>query len=745
LISSTLVILMNRSALTRGIVAALAVAACAMPTDVRAQNQRPTIGVAFGGGSARGIAHIGVIRWFEEHRIPIDVAAGTSMGGLVGGAYATGMSADELRTLIEETDWDVMFGSSSFPFKNIRRKEDERAYPSRLEFGLKRGIVAPTSLNNGQQVDLLLARIAGAYYAIDRFDELPTPFRVVALDLRTAERVVLDRGSLADAMRATMSLPGIFPPTRIGEWVLVDGGTVDNVPADVVREMGATVAIAIDVGFVEKSTVDFSLFGLLGGTVDAMMRGNTRRALASADHIISVDVASFGSLDWRRSADLIERGYQAADRMSADLVKYALSEADWQVWVESRKSRRRTSLPQPQYLSTAGLTPTDAALARRSLAPLIDKPFNIPALQHELAKLSGLDRYQTINWQVIGPPGREGLLVRAREKTFAPPFLMLGVNLENTTSDQFTAQLAARYLAFDVGGSGAELRIDGAVGSNPSIGAAWYRPITRSRVFGRLYTGSQKQAFNFFVDDNIVASYTERRLFAGGDVGVNTGRVSEVSGGIVVGRLDASVQSGDPGLPELNGLESLVRLRWVFDGQDSPVVPSRGVRLDARAWYYLQSPEATGVDLSNDGVTQAAVSLSSVWTKRRLNRLFLVTAGGTSFDGDPLPTEQFTVGVPFLLDAFTVGERRGNNFAVVTAGVLRQIFRLPDFLGGPMFAGLWLENGTIFNDPSEAEWDSQLGAGAIMDTLVGPVLIGVGVGLNGGGWRTFFGVGQIFR
>src|SRR6187399_459408 len=118
-----------------------------------AQPARPTVGVAFGGGSARGLAHIGVIQWFEEHHVPIDVAAGTSMGGLVGGAFATGMSAAELKTLILTTDWDMMFGSSSFQFKNIRRKEDARSYPSRLEFGLKGGLSAPTSLNDGQQVD----------------------------------------------------------------------------------------------------------------------------------------------------------------------------------------------------------------------------------------------------------------------------------------------------------------------------------------------------------------------------------------------------------------------------------------------------------------------------------------------------------------------------------------------------------------------------------------------------------------
>ena len=151
-----------------------------------AQTTRPVIGVAFGGGSARGIAHIGVIQWFEENHIPIDTAAGTSMGGLIGGAFATGMSAAELRAFILGTDWDVMFGSSSFPFKNLRRKEDARTYPSRLEFGLKGGIVPPTAFNDGQQVDLLLARITAPYYGWRASTICRRRSACVAVDLRSA-------------------------------------------------------------------------------------------------------------------------------------------------------------------------------------------------------------------------------------------------------------------------------------------------------------------------------------------------------------------------------------------------------------------------------------------------------------------------------------------------------------------------------------------------------------------------------
>jgi NTE family protein len=722
----------------------LVVVCLAGRAPVHAQTGRPVLGVAFGGGSARGLAHIGVIQWFEEHHIPIDVAAGTSMGGLVGGAFATGMSAAELRELIEGTDWDVMFGSSSFPFKNLRRKEDARSYPSRLEFGLKGGIVPPTSLNSGQQVDLFIARIAAPYFALDRFDDLPTPFRMVAVDLVKGEKVVLDRGSFGRAMRATMSLPGIFPPVDMDGRVLVDGGALNNIPADVVREMGATVVIAISVGYAPAKKIDYSLFGLMGGTLDAMMAAGTRQALLAATHTINVDVEGFGSLDWRRAGALIERGYKSAERMRDDLLKYSVSESEWQAWLQARAARRRTTLPTPHFLATAGLAPTDARFARATLEKHVGKPVDLPALDKDLTKLSGLDRYEAINWQFAGPSGQEGLLVRAREKPYAPPFMMLGFTLENTASEDFRAQLAARYLAFDVGGSGAELRIDGVIGSDPSIAAVWQRPLGGSPLFVRPYAAATKTAFDVFFEDRIVAIYSERRLFVGGDVGINLSRISEVAAGLRWARLDTTVDAGDPDLPELTGLETLAQARWVVDGQDSPVVPSRGTRAGVVFKHYLESPDVGGFDRTNDGVTQLEGFASTFWTHRRLNRAFLLLSAGTSFDGKPLPTSQFSLGQPLRLDAFGVGERRGDHYGVATVGYLRQLARLPDFMGGPIFAGVWFENGSAFNSDEDADLNSHAGVGILMDTLVGPVLAAVTFGFDGG-WRTLFGVGRVFR
>ena len=709
-----------------------------------AQTPRPTIGVAFGGGSARGIAHIGVIQWFEEHHVPIDLAAGTSMGGLVGGAFATGMSAAELRALITGTDWDLMFGSSSFEFKNIRRKEDARSYPSRLEFGLKRGIVPPTSLNNGQQVDFLLARIAAPYYGLARFDDLPTPFRVVAVDLRAGERVVIHDGLLATALRATMSLPGVFPPVERDGRVLVDGGALDNIPADVVRDMGARTVIAVNVGQAPDDVVDYSMFGLMGRTVDAMMQSSTRAALKFADLTIAVDVEGFGSLDWRRADDLIARGYAAAEGRRDELMKYRVGDDEWRAWLTAREMRRLTQLPPPAFLTTAGVQPHDAAAVRRVVEPHLNESLDIPALERDLTSLSGLDRYQAIGWRLVQEGRGTGLEIRAQPKVYAPPFLMLGLSIENTTSENFRVQLAARYLTFDVLGSGSELRVDGALGADPNLGASLYRPIVGTRVFARAMGGGTMRTFNFVSGDTIVAEYRERRLSAQGDLGVNLSRDSEVAGGIQVSRVIDEVRAGDPKLPELSGGEVRAQLRWAFDTQDSAMVPSRGTRAVATLSQTFDSPSVPDAERTNRDLTQAEFNVSTFRSFGSRYRAFAVAAAGTSFDDTPLPTRQFTLGYPYLLDAYSVGERRGDHYAVLTLGGMRRVGRLPDFLGGPMFAGLWMENGTAFNSDQNADLKTQFGFGITLDTLVGPILVGASVGVDGE-WRTLFGIGRVFR
>jgi NTE family protein len=710
---------------------------------------RPAVGVALGGGSARGIAHVGVIRWLEEHRIPIDVAAGTSMGGLVGGAFATGMDARELEAFINSLDWDQLFGASSFAHKNIRRKADGRAYPSRLEFGLKGGgIVPPTALNNGENVELLLGRITAPYFNIEDFDALPTPFRTVAVDLLSAQPVVMRSGSLADAMRATMSLPLIFPPVEVDGRVLIDGGTMNNVPADVVKAMGADRVIAVNVGDLsDREGVSYTMFGLAGSTIDAMMRASTRRALASADVVINVPLEKYGSLDWRRSADLIEEGYRAAEAMRDRLLPLAVSEAEYEAWRAARQGRRRTELPPPAFLQLDGFATRDAARLNVLLARHVGAPLDTRVLEQDIAVVAGLDRYQTVTWQLMQTERGVGLRIRGRLKPYAPPFMMLGVNLENTTSSDFRIALTARYLSFDVLGSGSELRIDGTIGSDPSAAVELYRPIGPTPLFVAPYAGVRRQIFDFIEDDAVIAQYRQTVGRLGLNAGVNLGATSDVRIGAYVGRSTASIEVGDPGFPELRGSETGAELVWRMDTQDRPVVPSLGLLSEVRLSRVFNGPDvAVGEETFdfNSRLTQLSAVGNHFWSLGAPNRVFVYGGVGTSFDSQPLPTQQFALGSPFRLGAYSAGELRGAHYYVATAGYLRQIGRLPDFMGGPVFAGTWLENGDAFEEWDLAGWRTNGGAGLVLDTLVGPVILAGSWGFDGR-WRTYLGVGRIFR
>ena len=719
------------------------------PTRVPMAEGRPTVGVAFGGGSARGIAHVGVLRWLEEHRIPVDVAAGTSMGGLIGGAFATGMDTAELQSLLDTMNWDELFGSSTFAYKNIRRKADGRAFPSRLEFGLKGGIVPPTSINSGEAVELMLGRIAAGYHELESFDSLPTPFRTVAVDLVSARQVVIKRGSLADAMRATMSLPLIFPPVAIDGQVLVDGGAMNNVPADVVKAMGADKVIAVNVGdLTDREAISHTLLGVAGSTLDAMMRSTTRASLASADVVINVPLASFGSLAWRRADELVEEGYKAAEAMRAQLLPLAVSEADYAAWQQARQQRRRLELPAPAFVRVEGFGSNDASRLEALLARHVGARVDIAAIELDLTELSGLDRYETITWRTTqDEQGRPGLLVIGRAKMYAPPFMMLGVNLENTTSNDFRLTATARYLAFDVAGSGAELRLDGTIGSDPGVGAEWYRPFGRSPLFVAPYAGLVASTVNDVEDDAVVAQYGLVTTRAGANLGLNLGAFSDVRLGAYIGRTTARIEVGDPNRPEVVGRDAGAELTWRTDTQDSPVVPTGGVaRRSACRTRSTRRTSGPGRRRSRRRPRSRNWRPTPTRSGRvgSAGRLFAFGGLGTTMQGEPPPTSEFGLGTAFRLGAYSFGELRGEHAWLAGGGYLRQLGRLPDFVGGPVFAGGWLENGDAFDDWRDVSWRTNTSVGVIMETLVGPVVIAGTYGFDGR-WRTYFGIGRVFR
>ena len=409
--------------------------------------KRPKIGLALSGGGARGFAHIGVLKWFEEHRIPVDYIAGTSMGGLVGGLYATGKSPKSMQELVGGLDWDALLrGFPIFQQLSYRRKEDRLYLPGPIVIGLKGGIGLPAGMNAGMEIGLVFDRVTLSYDNVGSFDNLPIPFRCVATDLVAAEPVILKQGSLSRALRATMSLPGMFTPVEIDNRILADGGVLNNVPTDVVKQMGADIVIAVDIGtpLGDKEALN-SLFGVLNQTSGVATIENIRRNIRLADLLISPDLEGYTLLDFTSSAAIADLGYKGAEQKALLLQKLSLSEGEWREHLAARQAR---VLPEaqasPAFVKIEGTESKAGEAITEGLTKLEGKPLDTELLERELRDAWGTGRFDALNYGWIVENGKTGLLIRALEKTYGPPFLDIGLVVNNSSTDDTEVNLLGR-------------------------------------------------------------------------------------------------------------------------------------------------------------------------------------------------------------------------------------------------------------------------------------------------------------
>ncbi len=708
---------------------------------------RPKIGLALAGGGAKGLAHIGVLRWMEEHRIPVDAVAGTSMGGLVGGIYASGYNAAELRTFVDQLDWQILLETGAeYRDLNFRRKEDVQSYPATIELGLREGRPQlPSGLSSGQQIQLLLEQIGLPYFEVQNFDDLPTPFRCVAADLLSGDKVVLRDGSLAEALRATMSLPAVFTPVSYKGMLLVDGGVVDNLPADVVRDMNVDVVIAVDLGIAKLAgTEPISLTGVLSRSMDILMRQNAIESLRSAQIVIQPSVLDFKTLDFSEADAVIERGYQAAQAMAAELEKYSVSEDEWQAFLAARKSRRREPGFTPEFVEVSGGVSRDNRNVAKQLLDLEGKPLDRKRLEHDLTRITGFGLYDTAGYQRIRKDDKQGLSVTLHQKTYGPPFMRPLLILDSAQSSNASFTVAARILAMNFPAAHSELRTDLSFGRVLYAGSEYYQFVGRRGFFvaPRGYASREKQVMTN--DGHTVAEYTVRRSGGGLDLGYNFGRFSELRTGIEVDHLNAGVQIGSPVLPNARGPEQLFTARWRFNALNSGTVPTSGIFVDTQFNWQFQSPNIyfQGQDLGRgDRFGQAwtrivyAHPLGDKWSG-----ILRATAGGT-FAGKVQPFSQFRLGGPLNISALQFGEFRGANIGYASAGVLRKFHDSPASVLSKLYGVVLYEGGDAFD--SKMNWFHSGTVGVVGETSLGIVSAGVSYGERGRA-GFFFAVGRIF-
>ena len=701
---------------------------------------RAKIGVALEGGGALGLAHIGVLQWFEDHHIPVDYIAGTSMGGLVGGFYATGKSPAELKRIVEAQNWDVIIGGA-VPYEDLsyRRKEDSRAFQNKIVVGLKNGLSLPAGLNAGQGITLLIDHETVAYSKLDSFDELPIPFRCVATDLVTGKEEVFGQGSLPRALRATMSIPGIFSPVRDGEKVYVDGGLVGNLPTAVVRQMGADVVIAVHLETAPAKPGEIqSLFSVLGRSIDVVIRENELRGLSGADLIVNVNLRDFTSMDYPKAEAIISKGEAAAEAKQQILGPYAMNEAAWNEHLQSRMARKQTDVPVPQFVKVEGTDPGTAKHMEEFLASLAGKPVDNAKLDKLLTRLTGFGKFDWAGYQIANRDGQSGLVITVHEKNYAPPYLQLGFEVDGSESGDVSFTQAARLTVQDKAGYRSEWRTDILFGNTYGIASELYRPLTAMSHWFVAPRGSASDTnFKIYRRNDPLAEYRLGRATIGADFGYGFNRFTEVRAGYETGQLDAKLRLGTPAFASVSGRTGNFRFALLTDHTDDPIIPRRGYRFDTLFRYVDASPGATenfpALDLRFGYFQPVSVPGS----------IFFTAEGGSTFGFSHTGIPQYFLGGPGRLSAYGSNELFGNQYYTFRAGYLHDLFTLPPFVGKKIYATASFEFGKMYGFPNQTAFPADLAAGVVAQTALGPLFLGGSVG-DSGHQKWFFQLGKVF-
>lgn len=651
---------------------------------------RPRIGLVLGGGGAKGAAHVGVLDVLDELRIPVDCIIGTSMGALVGGTYASGMSADELETAIRAISWQEAIGRRGLRAQvPMRRKLTGNTYSNSLEFGVRDGsLIAPSGLINTQNVDLTIQYLVGRSRGIAEFDRLPIPFRAVATDMQNGEMVVLDRGDLALAMRASMAVPGVFSPVSIDGRILGDGGLTRNVPVDIARQTCADVVIAVAVPNPLPTAAELrSPLTLMARTLDVLIGANERQQLDTLgpdDVKIVIEMGDIGSASFDRVRDAIPMGRAAALTHRDALARYAVTEDEYLAWRESasRPGREKVTLAA---VNLNGLERANPEFIRQTLGLQAGDVVDARQIANRATAVFGLSDFERVAYTLSGDPAQPTLDMHLQEKSWGPHVLRFDLGLHIGTDANTAFTIGGNYLQTWMNDRGGELYGSLRLGRTSGLDASFYQPLDAAhRWFVEPGLTAQRSIEDLFDDGDAVTRYEFSSGWGYLDAGHAFGNRAELRAGIRAGVQAADREIGSQDLPEISseGYGGLA-LRYTFDSRDRDVLWQRGTV--ARVTYF-RSEEALGAVAPYDRFEGTA----TVVVPFRRNVGYLRVSGGSSFDTALPLYDLFSLGGPVSLPGLSLGELRGTSYWSAQASYLQRIADISYVFGQSIYAGLTL-------------------------------------------------------
>ena len=723
-----------------------------LPATVPAN--RPSIGLAREGGGALGLAHIGVIQWFEDHHIPIDRLAGTSMGALVGATYATGHTPAQMRALATSNDFTGVF-TLQIPYvdSSFRRRQDRRQTPSALTVGLAHGPGLRNAILTDRGVNgFLTTNLTG--YNRDQLDynTLPVPFRCVATDLTTFKSITFASGPLPAAVRASISIPGVFPPVQnsAGHF-LADGGILDNLPTDVLRnDLHADIVIAIRLADAPLETSDVSsIVGVLNRAFSAGIVHNVEQSLHLADLVVTVPVASYSGTDYTKGGQLIREGYLAAEANKAALLPYALNDSDWAAYLAARDARR---LPPPgtlRELRVDGGQPGAKQQVLASLKPLEGQPIAAAATLNAL-KLVQSDGVYSATYQTFGPPPPaantavpqspdDGLLVHLRKDPTGPPYLLISPEFAGEASNITRTELNLRLVSQNLGGYGSELRANADLGFMTVLNLEYYRLLTPSGFYLQPHSGLLREPVYLWANQKRVAERLQQNLDAGLEAGRTFGNDLQISADWRALDIKWSLTTGiggSDGGPYLSGTAQQGLLKLVLDKETSGSVSPSGFRLNLAAGALYHA-----VSSANAPLVMASASRTWLWKDKNI---FGLTGDLNSYlRANVAQPFRFTLGGPRRLAASSMDEYRGTDTYLARAGYLHRIAALPTGLGNGLYGILGYEAGEIWSPEARAILRQDVSLGLLGATPLGSISVGGSLG-DAGHRKFFLTIGRLF-
>jgi len=714
----------------------------AQTTPVAAPATAPRIGLALSGGGARGIAHVGVLKVLEELRVPIHCVTGTSMGAIVGGTFAAGTPPAEMEKIVLAADWAEIFRDRPPRDEiSVRRKVDDYKTLFAPEFGVKDGGLAlPKGVIAGVSIESFFRVLATPAFGITDFRKLPIPFRAMATDIETGESVVLDHGSLAQAMRASMSVPGALAPVEIDGKLLVDGGIANNLPIDEARKLCADVVIAVNIStpplkrkdITSALTVAAQLVNFLGKqTVDDQLKG-----LGKQDVLIAPDLGDISAATFDRSVEAVRIGEQATRAMAESLKRYSLP-PDQYAALRATQVAERKALGTVDEIRVEGLERSNPAVLRALVESKPGEPLSEEKVGADLRRIYGRGGFESISYRLSGDTGPRAMVIEPKEKSWGPDYLKFGLGLASDFQGDNAFNLLVQYRKTWLNHLGGEWLTEAQVGQDTHLWTEFYQPLHEAgRWFVAPYGKIGQQTRGVFAGNDKVADYLVGLGQVGIDLGAVLGTWGELRAGPVWSRVDARVDTGSPVLPSVKETTAGVRVGLFVDQLDHAWFPMDGFAAVGTAYAAMQSFGSAETYQRLEGRIRGARS----WGPHTLS--YMVT-GGTDLGSDMPAYESFTLGGPLRLSGYRVNQFAGREYGFGRLMYYNRLIPLPDILGNGVFAGGSVEVGRMTDRfdglPSAGTlWSGSVFLGA--DTFAGPAFLGFGLG-QAGNWSLYLLLG----